>query len=118
MAKPSLQPSEQLEYLFDIAKSAHVSIQHDFEHIDPIIGVSQSMRNSGVPADVLTVDCLRTQRRIILILHDHEPEMLSYQFAEIDDHRDSDFRQIPLKEMTQQKLYDWVAGYFNNSTVI
>lgn len=113
MTTPSIKPSEQLEQLFEIAQAAHIAIQRDFEKIDPLIGVSQNMRASGIPADVMTVDCLRTRRRIIFILHDQEPELLRYQFSEMDNDPASGFQDIALAEMTEQLFYKWVTDYFS-----
>jgi len=107
-----IKPSVQLEQLFEIAKAAHVSIQRNFENIDPLIGVSQNMRASGVPADVMTVDCLRTRRRIIFILHDHQPDTLNYQFTEMDTDPASEFQRLSVTEMTEKKFYEWVTDYF------
>jgi hypothetical protein len=112
LPKKTIKPSEQLEKLFEIAQAAHVMIQRDFKEIDPLIGVSQNMRASGIPADVMTVDCLKTRRRIIFILHDHQPDLLSYQFGEMDSDPVSDFKSVELTEMTEQTFYDWVTGYF------
>jgi hypothetical protein len=60
----------------------------------------------------MTVDCLKTRRRIIFILHDHQPDLLSYQFGEMDSDPESDFKSVELTEMTEQTFYDWVTGYF------
>lgn len=116
MSSQPIKPTEQLEQLFEIAQAAHAAIQRDFEKIDPLIGVSQNMRTSGIPADVMTVDCLRTRRRIIFILHDQQPEQLSYLFSEMDTDPVSEFQDIALSDMTEQKFYDWVTEYFSSES--
>lgn len=103
-----------MEQLFDVAQSAHAAIQRDFSKIDPLIGVSQNMRNSGVPADVITVDCLRTRRRIIFILHDQEPDLVRYQFTEMDDDPASEFQSMALQALDEKTFYDWVVKYFQS----
>lgn len=115
MSNKPIKPSAQLEQLFEIAQAAHVSIQRDYKDIDPLIGVSQNMRASGIPADVMTVDCLRTRRRIIFILHDHQPDTLSYQFTEMDSDPASEFQHLLVAEMSEKKFYDWVTDYFKPS---
>lgn len=111
-ASNPLKPSAQLEQLFEVAQAAHAAIQRDFATIDPLIGVSQNMRNSGIPADVMTVDCLRSRRRIIFILHDQQPELVRYQFAEMDNDPATEFQELQLAALNEQVFYDWVVGYF------
>lgn len=107
--------SKQLESLWEQASEAHAAIQRDFTDIDPLLGVSQNMRKQGVPADVLTIDCLRTRRRIIVILHDQQPDRVSYQFASMDSDPESDFRSLSFQEVTSQQIYKWIAEYFKAS---
>ncbi len=103
--------------LSDIATEAHTRIQRDFARIDPIVGVSRNMRTKGVPADVMTVDCLKTNKRIIIILHDEQPDIISYQFAYRDRDPAEGFQTMAFAEMTTDKLYQWIASYFSDSDV-
>nr|WP_210330731.1 hypothetical protein [Aliikangiella sp. G2MR2-5] len=97
----------------DRATEAHGRIQSDFKDINPIVGLSRGMRDIGFPADTMTIDCLRTQRRIILILHDEQPGIVSYQFAFRDRDPADNFDAIDFEELTTQKIYDWIADYFS-----
>jgi hypothetical protein len=106
----------KLEKLCEIATETHTLIQQDFEDINPMVGVNQNMRQMGVPVDVVTVDCLKSGKRIILILHDHHPETIRYQFSFKDTDPDDDFEQMQFKELTVDKLYDWVISYFQTTT--
>ena len=98
--------------LSDIATDAHTRIQQDFKDIDPIVGVNRSMRKNGVPADAMTIDCLKTGKRIILILHDQQPSIISYQFSFKNKDPGDKFEVIQFNELTADKLYDWISGYF------
>jgi len=104
---------ERLKTLCDIATEAHTRIQTDFEDINPVVGVNQKMRDSGMPVDVMTIDCLKTGKRIILILHDQQPDVLNYQFCFKDKDPDDHFEQIAFNELTTQEVYDWIKGYFS-----
>jgi hypothetical protein len=104
--------NKPLKLLSDIASTTHARIQTDFPNIDPVIGVNQGMRNNGYPADILTIDCLKTNKRIIILLHDDTPEMARYQFAFRNKDPDGDFKDIQLADITIQILYDWVSTYF------
>ena len=103
----------RLEILSDCAEEAHTRIQKDFLNINPIVGLHKGMRDIGFPADTMTIDCLKTQRRIILILHDEQPDILSYQFAYRDRDPSDDFEALAFDEITTQLLYDWIAKYFS-----
>jgi hypothetical protein len=102
-----------LETLSDLATEAHTRIQQDFANINPVVGISRSMRNSGFPADAMTIDCLKTSRRIIIILHDESPEILRYQFAMRDADPSDNFEELEFEKLTVQVLYDWMASYFS-----
>jgi len=106
-----------LELLSDRATEAHTQIQQAFEYINPIVGVSRGMRKIGFPADTMTIDCLRTGKRIILILHDESPQEIQYQFAFRDKDPDDNFLVIKLELLTTQVLFDWMVEYFSNKNL-
>lgn len=106
--------NEQLETLCDIATEAHTRIQQDFKDINPLVGVNQQMRKKGIPADAMTIDCLKSGKRIILILHDHQPDIINYQFSFKDKDPHEKFEQIQFNEVTANKLYDWIKDYFSS----
>ena len=108
--------NKQLETLFDITTESHTRIQQDFKDINPIVGVNQRMRETGVPADVMTIDCLKSGKRIILILHDQQPDIINYQFSFKDKDPDEKFEHIQFNELTANKLYNWIKGYFSSTT--
>ena len=102
-----------LKTLCDNVTEAHTRIQTDFKDINPVVGVSQKMRDIGVPADAMTIDCLKTGKRIILVLHDQQPDIVNYQFCFKDKDPDDEFEQIPFNELTTQQLYEWIKNYFS-----
>ena len=104
-----------LEILSDRATEAHGRIQQDFLTINPVVGLNRRMRDIGFPADTMTIDCLKTRRRIILILNDEQPDIVSYQFAYRDKDPSDDFEVIAFNELTTQLLYDWIASYFSTT---
>ncbi|PKM30045.1 MAG: hypothetical protein CVV07_09380 [Gammaproteobacteria bacterium HGW-Gammaproteobacteria-11] len=105
-------PEDPLKTLSDLASEAHAQIQAAHQHINPVIEVRQGMRDSGIPADVLTIDCLRTQRRITLILHDQQPGLVLYQFVTRAEEVSGDFKQMALSAMSSATLFDWMQDYF------
>ena len=105
---------KNLEILSGLIEEAHRRIQKDFENINPVIGVNRGMRSVGIPADVITIDCLKTGKRIILVINDQLPELLQYQYSYKADDPAEEFIDLPFKELTDQVLYDWMKDYFNN----
>ena len=61
----------------------------------------------------MTIDCLRTRRRITLILHDEQPGALLYQFVTIEDEVGDSFQSMALADVTVQTLVDWIQDYFD-----
>lgn len=108
--------SPTLQSLADIASNTHARIQQDFANINPIIGVNQGMRKAGIPADVMTIDCLKTNKRIIIILHDDLQGIARYQFAYRDKDPSDDFIEIQLSSITSELMYDWIQSYFSAPT--
>lgn len=105
---------DPLQSLSDLASEAHARIQQAHEHINPVIEVRQGMRNSGIPADVMTIDCLRTRRRIVLILHDEDSGTLLFEFIGMDEEAGGPFRRMPLTEVSSDTLFSWMEDYFSD----
>lgn len=103
---------DPLKSLSDRASAAHTRIQASHHHINPVVEVRRGMRDSGIPADVMTIDCLRTRRRITLILHDRQPGLVLYQFVTMEDEVGNDFKQVALAELETATLYEWMEEYF------
>ena len=106
---------KNLELLSDCVTEAHTKIQQQFENINPIVGLSRGMRNVGIPADALTIDCLRTGKRIIIILHDDQPEIIQYQFSFKDKDPDDVFQKLPIDKLNDTIVFDWMKQYFSDA---
>jgi len=102
-----------LQTLFDQATEAHARIQEAYETINPVVEVRRGMRDNGIPADAMTIDCLRTRKRIMLILHDAEPGVLLYDFGKMDEDVSGDFRRMNLSDVGPDLLFDWMQDYFS-----
>lgn len=108
--------SEQaLKALSDMASEAHARIQAAHQHINPVVGVRRGMRDIGIPADAMTIDCLQTRRRIVMVLHDEDPGALLYQFSTIDEEIGMDFQRMALADMSTDKLFGWIEDYFSDN---
>lgn len=104
--------SKKLEQLFEIASKSHARVQQNFQDVNPMIGVNQQMREMGVPCDVMTIDCLQSKKRIILVLHDHNPDIVRYLLSHQDVEPEGEFEEIPYRDVTEETLYKWIIDYF------
>lgn len=104
--------TEQLQVLCDRATEAHERVQLKHADIDPIVGVHHKMRDAGFAADVMTIDCLKTGKRIILLLHDGEPDIVNYQYSFKEQDPGEKFEKLALDKLTATTLYDWMSNYF------
>ncbi|MFL0809419.1 MAG: hypothetical protein K6L76_03295 [Agarilytica sp.] len=100
-----------MQKLCDFATEAHTRFQQEIADIDPIVGVNQGMRNNGIPADAMTIDCLKNGKRIILILHDDQPDSISYQFSWHDKDPASHFSKIPFDDLSGELILEWMKDY-------
>jgi hypothetical protein len=98
--------------LSDIVSQAHAKIQQDYENINPVIGVIQGMRKVGIPADAITIDCLVSNKRVLIILHDNHPEIIRYQFTFSDQDPGDDYQEAVLADVTCDTVYGWIKEYF------
>ena len=106
---------KNLELLSDYVTDAHTRIQKTFDNINPVVGVSRGMRSVGIPADAMTIDCLKSGKRIIIILHDETPEILQYQFSYKDKDPAEEFQNLSMANFSEEILYDWMVRYFKQS---
>ena len=72
------------------------------------------MRKAGVPADLMTIDCLKSGKRIIIILSDLEPTHINYQFSFKNIDFNNQFEQIDANELSATIIYTWMNEYFTN----
>lgn len=106
----------RLKILSDLLTEAHTEIQQSYNNLDPVIGVRQNLRQSGFPADLVSIDCLRSKKRIILLLNDNEPDTLGYQLSMMDVDPEMEFTDIPFTQVDKKQLFDWMKDYFLNDS--
>lgn len=108
--------NKRLEEFCEQVKEAHALIQKDYENLNPVVGINQKMRSAGIPADILTVDCLKSNKRIIIVLNDNLPNSIEYQFIFKDEDPGERFEKIKSEEFTSKTLYSLIADYFISSS--
>ena len=104
---------EPLKALSDLATEAHTRVQQQCADINPVVSIRRGMRDSGIPADAMTLDCLASGKRIVLVLHDHQPDTLLYQFTLIEEGgEETPWKKMALSEVSSELLNDWMRNYF------
>ena len=103
--------NKPLQTLSDIASEAHTLVQQADNHLNPVVAVRRGMRDAGIPADAMTIDCLQSRRRILLVLHDQQPDALLFQFTRMDDDGDPSLSGMPLNDMTSDSLVIWIQQW-------
>jgi len=91
----------------DLAQLAQARIQQESD-IDPVIAISHGLRQSGFAADALTIVNKHTDKRILMIFHDNQQDVVDYEVGVASQDPTFAFQQIPLSELTEQKLYEWM----------
>ena len=104
--------------LSEIATQAHEKIEQDFKDINPVIGVMQGMRKMGIPADVMTIDCLGSTKRILVVLHDEMPDIIRFQYTFSDQDPSDDYQQRVSADVTSETIYAWIVEYFGHKSLI
>ena len=106
------ESSVPLEFLSDNVTTAHTKIQNDFKDLNPVVGVSRKLRQLGISADTMTIDCLKTGKRIIIVLHDDVPNLVRFQFSYIKQDPSVEFEELALQDVTPDQFYTWMKTYF------
>lgn len=107
--------ADPLATLSDLATEVHTRVQQRVSNMNPIVSVRRNMRTAGIPADAMTIDCLKTGKRIILILHDQMPDIISFQFSMIEEESGDTFERIAFADLTADVLYQWITEYFSTA---
>ena len=49
-----------------------------FDHIDTLMGImDKTLRNQGMKADAITIDCVALDKKIVILIHDDKPDFVS-----------------------------------------
>ncbi len=60
----------------------------------------------------MTIDCLASKKRILVVLHDELPELIRYQFTFSDQDLSDDYQQLASDEVMSETIYGWIKEYF------
>lgn len=76
-----------------------------------LVGISHKLRAMGIPADTITIDCLKSNKRILIVLHDQQPYTVNYQYMFVGTDPNNEFVQIDNENFSEESLFSIIANY-------
>ena len=74
-----------LKNLSEIVAKAKDWFDSKFDHIDTLMGImDKNLRNQGIKADAITIDCIALDKKIVILIHDDKPDVVSIALGNKD----------------------------------
>jgi len=68
----------KLQNLSEIVARASDLFYSKFDNIDTLMGImDKTLRNQGMKADAITIDCIALDKKIVILLHDDKPDVVN-----------------------------------------
>ncbi len=69
--------SPTLKKLSEIVANASDTFHSKHHRIDTLLGImDKNLRNQGIPADAITIDCIMQDKKIVILIHDNKPDVV------------------------------------------
>ena len=76
---------DTLKSLSELVAKANDFFYSKFDNIDTIMGImDKSLRNQGMKADAITIDCIALDKKIVILIHDDKPNIVSIALGNKD----------------------------------
>ena len=72
-----------------------------FDNIDTLMGImDKTLRNQGMKADAITIDCIALDKKIVILIHDDKPDVVSIAMGnkEGDIYSSSEYELVKISE--------------------
>lgn len=101
-----------LKKVSEIIAQANDNFYNHHQQLDTLVGIiDKALRNQGMNADAVTVDCPTLDKKLVFLLHDHQPDMVDVAmgnkagdiFSSSSDH---------LAALTVNKVEQLMVDYF------
>lgn len=74
-----------LKNLSEIIAKANDLFYSKFDNIDTVMGImDKNLRNQGIKADAITIDCIALDKKIVFLIHDDKPKIVSIALGNKD----------------------------------
>jgi len=91
----------KLQNLSEIVARANDVFYSKFDNIDTLMGImDKTLRNQGIKADAITIDCIALDKKIVLLLHDDKPDVVDIALGnkEGDIYSSSEYELVKISE--------------------
>lgn len=69
---------KKLNDLSEVVAKANDTFYSKHKKIDTLMGImDKSLRNQGMNADAITIDCIALDKKVVFLLHDDKPTVVS-----------------------------------------
>ena len=67
-----------LNNLSEVVARANDLFYSKFDNIDTLMGImDKTLRNQGMKADAITIDCIALDKKIVILIHDEKPDFVN-----------------------------------------
>jgi hypothetical protein len=67
----------KLIHLSEMVAKANDQFSNKFDNINTLMGImDKTLRNKGMTADAITIDCKSQNKKIVLLIHDAKPDVV------------------------------------------
>jgi hypothetical protein len=69
--------NNKLKNLSEIVANASDQFSSKYDNVDTLMGImDKTLRNKGMAADAITIDCKSQNKKIVLLSHDAKPDVV------------------------------------------
>ena len=70
--------NKKLQDLSELVAKANDLFYSQFTDTSTLMGImDKTLRNQGMKADAITIDCIALDRKIVILLHDDKPDIVN-----------------------------------------
>lgn len=95
--------NSKLNKLSEIVAKANDLFYSKYENVDTLMGImDKTLRNQGMKADAITIDCIALDKKIVILIHDDKPDTVNIALGNKrgDIHSSSEYQLIEISEET------------------
>jgi hypothetical protein len=105
---------ETLKKLSEIVAQANDIFYERNKSVDTLMGImDKTLRKQGMQADAITIDCIASNKKIVLVLHDSKPDLVDIALGDKAGVVDSASEYL-LKDVTITQIIAMMEENFLN----
>jgi len=95
-----------LKSLSEIVAKANDVFYSKYNNIETIMGImDKTLRNQGMNADAITIDCISLDKKIVILIHDDKPDVANITFGNKSGDIDSSSEYL-IREISETVIID------------